>query len=83
MRRYEREESKMTLDQIVNIQSVLDNRVIARDTYETLNDLYYFSKSKDKKIKLGDMHIDHFLRVIDKHKDNLNTQLRRYERGEK
>jgi len=73
----------MTLDQIVNIQSVLDNRVIARDTYETLNDLYYFSKSKDKKIKLGDMHIDHFLRVIDKHKDNLNTQLRRYERGEK
>lgn len=57
----------MTLDQIVNIQSVLDNKAIARDTYETLNDLHYFSKSKDKKIKLGDMQIDHLLRVIDKH----------------
>ena len=56
----------MTLDQIVKIQSAIDNRVIAGDTCETLNDLYYFSKSKDKKIKLGDMHIDHFLRVIDK-----------------
>ncbi len=56
----------MTLDQIVKIQSAIDNRAIAGDTCETLNDLYYFSKSKDKKIKLGDMHIDHFLRVIDK-----------------
>tara|TARA_B100000035_G_scaffold256478_1_gene226377 strand:- start:438 stop:710 length:273 start_codon:yes stop_codon:yes gene_type:complete len=54
----------MTLNEIIKIQSVIDNRAIASDTYQTLNGQYYFSKSKNKKIKLGDMHIDHFLRAI-------------------
>lgn len=54
----------MTLNEIVKIQSVIDNRKIAVDTYKTLNTNYYFSKSKKEKITLGDMHIDHFLRAI-------------------
>ena len=54
----------MTLNEIVKIQSVIDNRAIASDTFHNLNTVFYFSKSKNKKIKLGDMHIDHFLRAI-------------------
>ena len=54
----------MTLNEIIKIQSVIDNRSIAKDTYKTLNTNYYFSKSKKEKITLGDMHIDHFLRAI-------------------
>ena len=53
----------MTLDQIVKIQSVIDKRSIASDTLEFLNHLR-FSESKQSLIRLGDMHIDHFLRVI-------------------
>ena len=54
----------MTLDQIVKIQSVIDKRAIASDTLEFLNHLR-FSESKQSLIRLGDMHIDHFLRVYE------------------
>ena len=59
-----REGKIMTLNEIIKIQSIIDNRKIAVDTYKTLNTNYYFSKSKKEKITLGDMHIDHFLRAI-------------------
>ena len=59
----------MTLNEIVKIQSVIDNRAIASDTLETLNNKFYYSKSKGVNIAIGDMHIDHFLRAfkIDDH----------------
>ena len=53
----------MTLDQIVKIQSVIDKRAISSDTLEFLNEERY-SNSKQCMIRYGDMHIDHFLRVI-------------------
>jgi len=54
----------MTLDQIVKLQSVIDKRAIRSDTLEFLNE-QRFSESKQKHIRYGDMHIDHFLRVYE------------------
>ena len=53
-----------TLKQLIQIQSVIDNRAIAKDTTATLDNNYYYSKSKGINIKFGDMHIDHFLRAL-------------------
>lgn len=53
----------MTLNEIVQLQSIIDKRKIAIDTQNTL-ETYYFSKSKGINIKIGEMHIDHFLRSI-------------------
>ena len=53
-----------TLKELVKIQAVIDNRAIASDTLETLEHKYYYSKSKGVNIKIGDMHIDHFLRSL-------------------
>ena len=53
-----------TLKQLIQIQSVIDNRAIAKDTTATLDNNYYYSKSKGINIKFGDMHIDHFLRSL-------------------
>ena len=53
----------MTLNQIVKIQSIFDKRAIRSDTLEFLNQTR-FSKSKQMDIKYGDMHIDHFIRVV-------------------
>ena len=58
-----------TLKQLVQIQSAIDKRAIASDTLETLENNYYYSKSKKINIKFGDMHIDHFLRSL-----NLDTE---------
>ena len=65
----------MTLNEIIKIQSVIDNRAIAKDTTATLEDNYYYSKSKGVNIKFGDMHIDHFLRALklDKVEKSLNN----------
>tara|TARA_R100000900_G_C3272043_1_gene151922 strand:+ start:288 stop:569 length:282 start_codon:yes stop_codon:yes gene_type:complete len=59
----------MTLNEIIKIQSVIDNRAIAKDTLKTLKNKFYYSKSKGVNIAIGDMHIDHFLRAfkIDDH----------------
>ncbi len=54
----------MTLNEIIKIQSVIDNRAIASDTLETLKNKFYYSKSKGVNIAIGDMHIDHFLRAF-------------------
>ena len=53
-----------TLLELVKIQAVIDKREIASDTLKTLENKYYYSKSKGINIKLGDMHIDHFLRSL-------------------
>ena len=53
-----------TLMELVKIQAVIDNRKPASDTIETLENNYYYSRSKGVNIKFGDMHIDHFLRSL-------------------
>lgn len=53
----------MTLDQIIKIQSIIDKRAIRSDTKEFL-DQTRWSKSKQQRIRFGDMHIDHFIRVF-------------------
>lgn len=60
----------MTLDQVVKIQSVTDKKAIRSDTLEFL-DKKRFSVSKQEWIRFGDMHIDHFIRVVDKDLVNL------------
>ena len=62
-----------TLMELVKIQAVIDNRAIASDTIETLETTYRFSKSKGVNIKLGDMHIDHFLRSLNLEKVQKNV----------
>ena len=66
-----------TLMELVKIQAVIDKRAIASDTMETLENKYYYSKSKGVNIKLGDMHIDHFLRSLnlqDDHRDDVDIK---------
>ena len=66
-----------TLKELIKIQSIIDNRAIASDTLETLENKYYYSKSKGVNIKLGDMHIDHFLRSLnlqDDHRDDVDIK---------
>ena len=53
----------MTLDQIVEIQSIIDKRAIRSDTLEFL-DKERYSDSLEKTIRYGDMHIDHFINVF-------------------
>ena len=62
-----------TLMELVKIQAVIDKRAIASDTIETLETTYRFSKSKGVNIKLGDMHIDHFLRSLNLEKVEKNV----------
>ena len=50
--------------QCVKIQAAIDKREPASDTIETLENNYYYSRSKGVNIKFGDMHIDHFLRSL-------------------
>ena len=51
-----------TLKQLVQIQSVIDNRSIASDTLKSLKKVKYYSESKKKFLSIGDMHIDHYIR---------------------
>ncbi len=68
----------MTLKEIVELQSIIDKRKIAKDTLNTLENNYYYSQSKKQNIKFADMHIDHFLRALkldkqDKSKVDIET----------
>ena len=58
----------MKLDVIFKVQSIIDERAIPSDILELLDDTYY-SKSKDRDIRLGDMDITHFLRVYNNIED--------------
>ena len=62
-----------TLMELVKIQAAIDNRKPASDTIETLENNYYYSKSKGVNIKIGDMHIDHFLRSLNLEKVQKNV----------
>ena len=58
----------MTLDETFKIESILDKRKTGYDVLEFL-DTTYFSKSKQKHIRYGDMHLQHFIRVFQKQED--------------
>ena len=56
----------MTLNEIIKIQSVIDKRAIASDTFKSLKKVKYYSESKKKFLSIGDMHIDHYVRSTNK-----------------
>ena len=56
----------MTLNEIIKIQGVIDNRAIASDTLKSLKKVKYYSESKKKFLSIGDMHIDHYVRSTNK-----------------
>jgi len=58
----------MTLDEAFKIESIFDKRKTGYDIMEFL-DTTYFSKSKQKHIRYGDMHLQHFIRVFQKQED--------------
>ena len=64
----------MKLDVIFKVQSIIDERAIPSDILELLDDTYY-SKSKDRDIRLGDMDITHFVRVYSNLKDTDNVRI--------
>ena len=55
----------MTVEEALKIESVFDKRATGYDVLEFL-DTKYFSKSKQKYIRYGDMHLQHFIRVFQK-----------------
>jgi|TARA_Y100000015_G_scaffold26701_1_gene25925 hypothetical protein len=64
----------MKLDVIFKVQSIIDERAIPSDILELLDTTYY-SKSKDRDIRLGDMDITHFVRVYSNIKDTDNVSI--------
>ena len=64
----------MKLDVIFKVQSVLDNRATPHDIIGLLDTTYY-SKSKDRDIRLGEMDITHFVRVYSNLKDTDNVSI--------
>ena len=64
----------MKLDVILKVQSIIDERAIPVDILELLDTTYY-SKSKDRDIRLGDMDITHFVRVYSNLKDTDNVSI--------
>ena len=59
----------MTLDDAVKHQQINDKRAVRSDTLEFLDQKRY-SKSKKEFIRYGDMHLDHFFRVVNSMFDN-------------
>jgi hypothetical protein len=53
----------MTLEDALKHEKVFDKRATGYDVLEFL-DTTYFSKSKQKYIRYGDMHLQHFIRVF-------------------
>ena len=64
----------MKLDVIFKVQSIIDERAIPVDILELLDTTYY-SKSKDRDIRLGDMDIAYFVRVYSNIKDTDNVSI--------
>ena len=64
----------MKLDVIFKVQSIIDEKAIPVDILELLDTTYY-SKSKDRDIRLGDMDITHFVRVYSNLKDTDNVSI--------
>ena len=54
----------MNIKDILKIQKVIDKRENPYDVLENIDTISYFSISKNKPIKIKDMHITHLLRVF-------------------
>jgi len=52
----------MTLDELLSIQATIDKRAVPIDILE--EDYEYYSRSKDKSIKLLDLDLIHFIRIF-------------------
>ena len=61
----------MTLKDLLNIQSILENRATPYDILE--NGFVHYSKSKDQYIDLLDLHLIHFIRIFLKQVEDYNT----------
>ena len=55
----------MKIGKLLKIQEVIEDRATPCDMTE--NDYWYYSESKDTMIKLLDMDLIHFIRVVRKH----------------
>ena len=53
----------MTLQDALKHEKIFDKRATGYDVLEFL-ETTYFSKSKQKYIRYGDMHLQHFIRVF-------------------
>tara|TARA_Y100001938_G_scaffold146100_1_gene224263 strand:- start:115 stop:348 length:234 start_codon:yes stop_codon:yes gene_type:complete len=62
----------MTLDDALKHEKIFDKRATGYDIVEFL-DTKYFSKSKQKHIRYGDMHLQHFIRVFQNKGDEIQT----------
>jgi hypothetical protein len=58
----------MTLEEAIKLEAVFDKRKSPYDILEFLDTTYY-SKSKDKEIRYGDIHVAHFIRIFQKQKE--------------
>ena len=61
----------MKLKDILQIQSIVENRATPYDLLES--GYTYYSKSKDEYIDLLDLHITHFIRIFLKQVEEYNT----------
>ena len=62
----------MTVEEALKIESVFDKRATGYDIQEFL-DTKYFSKSKQKYIRYGDMHLQHFIRIFQNKGEEIET----------
>jgi len=65
--------NKMKLRTIFKIQELLDERKTPYDMDEFLEEERY-CQSKETKIKYGDMHITHFIRVFMKNQNSMKKE---------
>ena len=54
----------MKIKTILKLQKVIERRENPYDVLENIDTMNYFSISKNKPIKIKDMHITHLLRVF-------------------
>ena len=64
----------MIIKDILKIESIIDKRAPAGDVLEFLDQTYY-SESKEDHIKLGDMHIIHFIRMFINKNGNYSDEI--------
>ena len=53
----------MKIKQLIEIQEIVEGRLTPYDMNEIM-ELEYYSTSKGESIKIGDLHLNHFLRIF-------------------
>ncbi len=79
---YTRCNNRMKIKTILKLQKVIEQRENPYDVLENIDTMSYFSKSKNTKIKIKDMHITHLLRVFTTllERSNENKTIRKKDR---